>query len=226
MARAESSQRSRERASWLATGRQEWAGVPTLAPISTYLRGVSGRKRARESVAGLQQTAKEKSQPSRGCGEQTSRAATAALGHAPIRASQPQLARVGPFLTRIEARAVLSRVVNLLQDERQRNGLDQPIGQHDGMAPDGFGRLKQRAVRLVPATGEQQPMLDEQANQLGKQLAQNAHGLVGAPFIDFALLFEQFNQQLHLPAQAQEHQRFGQGEQGRRHIGERYRPSA
>jgi hypothetical protein len=120
MGRAESSQMPWESAFWLVIGRQERGGVQTVVPSSSCQRGVSGRKRATQSMAGLQGTAREKSQPGSGCSEQRNRRVSASLGHPTIRASQQQLARVGPFLTRVEARAVLGCVVDLLQDERQR----------------------------------------------------------------------------------------------------------
>jgi hypothetical protein len=130
----------RSRACSSAIGEQARAGGQTVMATGPENRPARGGKRASASVTASCKAAREAGEPDDGFPSTIVSSVTERLPHAPIVTSQQQLAGVGPFLAWIEARAVLSGVLNLLQDERQRNSLDQGVGQHDGMAAHGFGR--------------------------------------------------------------------------------------
>src|SRR5438105_1874720 len=154
------------------------------------------------------------------------RAAAGQLACPSIAASQQQLAGSGSFLARMKARAVFGGSTELLKYKGQAERLNIGIGEHDRMAAHRLGGLDQRAVRLVPAAGKPEPMLNEHANQLGRQLAENAPRLVRAPLIGFALRFPPFDQQFKRPSQAQQHEGLGQRQQRSGDVGQSQRPGA
>src|SRR5690348_17136972 len=69
--------------------------------------------------------------------------------------------------------------------------------------------LHQASPGITPAAFMDQPLLDDHRRQFCIQFAENAPGLLAAPFVDLAVLFPQAKESLDLPAQPQQHQRFG-----------------
>lgn len=104
-------------------------------------------------------------------------------------------------VARIEPRAAMSRPLHLVEDEAHGQVACECIGEHDGMGTHDFGGFDQGAMGFMPTTDDQNPMLDEQANQLGVDFTENAPRVFAAPRIQETVLFPEFEEQFNLPAQ-------------------------
>src|ERR1051326_7066063 len=70
---------------------------------------------------------------------------------------------------------------------------------------NGLADFDQTAIHPVPAHREDEPMLDQETEQLGIEFGFNAFGLPSPGFIQLALILPQLKDQLNLPAQAHQH---------------------
>ncbi len=71
---------------------------------------------------------------------------------------------------------------------------------------------------IIPAPVMEQPLLNDQSAQLGREFGQNARRLLAAPFIDVAVFLPEPEQPLHLPAEAGHDHHLWEGEQAARDI--------
>ena len=71
--------------------------------------------------------------------------------------------------------------------------------------PHHLRRLDQAALRVLPAAGLNEPVLDQHRRQLGIDLTQDAPALLGAPFVDLPTLFPQAKEPFDLPPDRQHH---------------------
>ncbi len=84
--------------------------------------------------------------------------------------------------------------------------------------------FEQAAMGSLPTAQQQFPMRDDQPQQFGRDLRQDALRLVTAPGIELAVLFPQLPQQFNLPTAVQQHERLLHTEQVSWNIGQHDRP--
>lgn len=87
-----------------------------------------------------------------------------------------------------------------------------------------LGRLVQTAVRIVPRAHNQKPLLDQQRDNFGKDLAENTTGCASLPFIHMTRILPQVEQTLNLPSCPLQDNHLREAQSLHRHIGNQDRP--
>src|SRR5207249_10631694 len=107
-----------------------------------------------------------------------------------LKGSQFMAAGIGPTANRQGA-------LDLAQEQQQTGQAGERGRQVPGKLLHGLGRFAQTAIGMRPTTEQPQPMLDQQAQQLGIQLGQLSPGLGAARLVQPPVALPQFEQQLN-----------------------------
>jgi hypothetical protein len=81
-----------------------------------------------------------------------------------------------------------------------------------------LGGFDQALVRVLPAGGEANPVLHQDADQLGIAFTKNTPGLLTARFVEVSIALPELEKQLNLPAQPRQNEYLGRTRQGCGHI--------
>ena len=84
--------------------------------------------------------------------------------------------------------------------------------------------LKQTPLGVSPAAGCQNPLLEDQPDQFGVDLAENPCRVFGAPFVHPSVAFPQLEEEFDLPPNPQQHHRLREAEHAPGHIRDRHIP--
>lgn len=84
--------------------------------------------------------------------------------------------------------------------------------------------FEQTPLSVRPRAGREQPVLEDQTNQFGIDLTEDAGRILGPPFIHSPMALPQFEDQFDLPADFQQDHGFGQAEFVGRNIRDHHRP--
>ncbi len=109
--------------------------------------------------------------------------------------------------------------LDALEDRVKRADACQSFEERTGGIADHLCQLDQTALFILPGEKDDEPVLQEQSNELGIQLTEDPPLVRRSPFINPSVLLPQLIEHLHLPPFPQEHQSFLQTEQVSRRIG-------
>ncbi len=135
-----------------------------------------------------------------------------------------QLCRMRPFAAGVHLAPGMHASRNQFESRADAAMPSQRIHQQPGGVTHALGQLDQAALRVVPGEEHDQPVLEQQGDQLGLHLTQDAPRGAGAPLIDASVRLPQFGEELHLPTFPQQHQRFLKAQPLGRDIGEQDSP--
>src|SRR6266581_5809117 len=108
-----------------------------------------------------------------------------------------QLRRVRPFAARVHLAARTHASLNQCESRADAAMTSQCIHQQPGGVAHDLGQLDQAALRVVPGEEHDQPVLEQQSDQLRIQLTQHAPRVAGPPLVDASVRLPQFVEQLN-----------------------------
>jgi hypothetical protein len=104
-------------------------------------------------------------------------------------ADEEQLRRIGLLTTGVETSTNVCCSVGMAHRHAQVQVSTQSHCKENGMGTNGFARFDYRAMRVMPAACNQEPVLDQQPNQFRLHLTTNALRVVGTPLIKQSMFF-------------------------------------
>ena len=116
------------------------------------------------------------------------------------------------------------RALPALEDRAKRADACQSFQERTGVIADHLRQLDQTALFIFPGEQDDEPVLQQQSNELGIQFTEDPPLVRRLPFINPSVLLPQLIEHLHLPPFPQEHKRFLQTEQVSRRRGSQDRP--
>ncbi len=122
-----------------------------------------------------------------------------------------ELMGIGRLFAPVEAAAGGQTTVNEGDGAGEEHRAGEGAGQMEGVGADSLRGFGQRAGRIGPAAGEQEPVLDDHGQEFGTDLAQHPPVVRAAGGVNLAVTLPQLEQQFHLPARPQEHEGLVQG---------------
>jgi len=94
----------------------------------------------------------------------------------------------------------------------EQGGTGQGAGQVQGVLAYRLGGFGQAAIRVAPAAGQEQPVLDDHGQEFGIDLREHPPGLAATGLVDLAVTLPELEEQFNLPAGAGEDEGLAQGE--------------
>ena len=104
-------------------------------------------------------------------------------------ADEEQWRRIGLLTTGVETSTNVCCSVGVAYRHAQVQVSTQSHGKENGMRTNGLASFDDRAMRVMPAACNQEPVLDQQPNQFRVHLTANALRVVGTPLIKQAMFF-------------------------------------
>src|SRR5436853_6166633 len=126
-----------------------------------------------------------------------------------LRAQQPsgesvteKLSRIGMLFALVHLTASPHATGNGKHGRMKWAIASQSFHQGKSAIADDLGKLDQTALLILPGQEHDEPMLQQNADQFGIQLAQNPPAVCRAPLVDLPVLFPKLVEQFNLPALA------------------------